>query len=398
MRRSEQIVVPLMIFSLVVAWFVGAWREQTDLNPTLVQALPATGSFQELAPGLYMSSGTQPDTVRGYVALGQANGYGGPLRLAVGADARGRIEKVVIIDQKESVPFFRRILDRNVTGALAGMDCTEPAALGKDIDAVSGATISTNAILKATRAAARRITAEGLHLPVPPEKETPVVFGKAEVIILVLIIAGQVSFLKHFKYRKQFRWTTLIGGLTIIGFLCATPVSLVNINAGLLGYWPDWRERLGWYLVFAAFFIPIMFKGKNTYCSHLCPFGAIQQCLGLLGGAKPRHLPRPLMGFGRWLPRVLAWGFILAALLYRTPGITNHEVFGTLFERTGTTFQVGLLAAVLLVSLFVRRPWCRYLCTVRPVADLVRNLRRQLFAHSRTKKAEIISQKTGDTR
>jgi len=58
---------------------------------------------------------------------------------------------------------------------------------------------------------------------------------------------------------------------------------------------------------------------------------------------------------------------------------------GVLFERTSTAFQVGLLAIVLLVSLFVRRPWCRYLCAIRPVADLVRNLRRELVAYSKRK-------------
>ena len=385
MLRSEQIVVTLVLVSLVGAWFVGARQEQSDLNPTLLQALPRTGAFDELAPGLYTISDEQPDAVGGFVALGRANGYGGPLRLAVGADPRGRIEHVVIFEQNESVPFFRRVLDRNITGALAGQDCTEPDALGTDIDAVSGATISTNAILKASRAAARRIAADGMHLPVPPEQNAPIVFGTVEAIILLLVLAAQVAFLKRFKYRKQFRWITMIGGLAIIGFLCATPISLVNVNASLLGYWPDWRERLGWYIVFAAFILPILLKGKDTYCTHLCPFGAAQQYLGLVGGAKPRHLPRPLRGFGRWLPRALAWGFIIAALLYRTPGSTNHEVFGVLFERTGTAFQVGLLVAVLLVSLFVRRPWCRYLCAIRPVADLLRSLRRQLIAASRGK-------------
>jgi len=393
MRRSEQIVVLLMLISLLVAWFIGALQEQSDLNPTLLQALPRAGSFQQLAPGLYTSSGARPDTVGGYVALGRANGYGGPLRLAVGADPRGRIEHVVIFEQNESVSFFRRVVDRNITGALAGRDCTDPDALGTDIDAVSGATISTNAILKATRAAARRIAAEGLRLPVPPDKKIPVVFGKVEMAVLLLVLAAQVSLLKRFKYRKQFHWTTLIGGLAIIGFLCATPISLVNINACLLGYWPDWRERLGWYMVFAAFLLPILLKGKNTYCSHLCPFGAAQQCLGLVGGAKPRHLPRPLRDLGRWLPRVLAWGFVLVALLHHKPGITSHEVFGVLFERTGTAFQVGLLVAVLLVSLFVRRPWCRYLCAIRPVADLIRSLRRQLIAASRRKSGSSTPQK-----
>ncbi len=376
MPKAERITVALMLLSLAAAWVAGARRERGDLGPALREALPGAESFEERGDGIYSGSGggSGSDSILGYVALGEARGYGGPLRAAVGVDPRGRIAKVVILDHKETVPFFRRVLKRNISGILASKSCTDPLAVGRDVDAVSGATLSSRAVVDAARDAARRIGEKALGLSVPAEEKVPVIFGGGEILLLVLILAAQAGLLRRFKYQMHLRWVTLIGGLTVVGFLYAMPLSLVNINSLLMGYWPGWRERIGWYLIFAAVFLPVLLAGTNTYCTHLCPFGATQECVGLIGGARTRSLPSRFAGFGRWMPRFLVWGLVFAALLQRNPGIPSHEVFGVMFERTGTALQAGLLAAVLLVALFVKRPWCRYLCAIRPVVELIENL------------------------
>jgi len=377
MRNMERVVVWLMLCSLVVAWVVGAQREAGDLTPVIAAALPRAEGFSESAPGLYAGS-TAEGGLAGYVALGQSTGYGGPLRLALGTGKHGRIERVIVYSHKESVPFFKRT--QRLPGALIGKACSEPATLGTGIDAVSGATLSSNAILHAARAAAGTIAVTALQLPPPPQEKPAIVFGAAEMLLLSLILAAQASFLKGLKYKAQLRWATMLSGLFVIGFLYVTPVTLANVNSLLLGYWPHWRDRLLWYLVFAAVFLPILFKGRNTYCTHLCPFGAAQECVGLIGGARIRPLPAGLRVLARWLPRVLAWGFIMVALLERNPGMPSHEVFGVMFERTGTSLQAALLAVILLTALFVKRPWCHYLCAIRPMADVVLAGRNRLLS------------------
>ena len=62
----------------------------------------------------------------------------------------------------------------------------------------------------------------------------------------------------------------------------------------------------------------------------------------------------------------------MLAFLFRNPGISSYEVFGALFAFTGSTVLFALLGIVLVVSLFVKRPWCRYLCPLDPVYDFVR--------------------------
>ena len=158
--------------------------------------------------------------------------------------------------------------------------------------------------------------------------------------------------------------------ILVLGFGYTTLLTVGNVGAFLLGYWPGWKTHLYWYLLLAIVFVPLMLRGKHFYCGSICPFGAVQECLGALGGAK-RRVPHRIHDHLRWLPRVLAWIFVFIVLLSQNPGIQTHEVFGTFFQLTGTTGQFLLMAAVLIAALFITRPWCSYLCPVRGVTDFV---------------------------
>jgi polyferredoxin len=72
---------------------------------------------------------------------------------------------------------------------------------------------------------------------------------------------------------------------------------------------------------------------------------------------------------------MLALAIILAALTAFNPGVFNYEVYGALFHLVGSDFLFILLAVILLTSLFIKRPWCRYLCPVRAVLDFLHLLR-----------------------
>ena len=105
---------------------------------------------------------------------------------------------------------------------------------------------------------------------------------------------------------------------------------------------------------------------KNPYCEWFCPFGAAQECLGVVGGAKPRSAGR-YKNLLIWVQRVLAWSAVVLALYFRNPGISSYEVFGTLFDLTGSTWQFAVLGIMMIASLFIKRPWCKYLLPVRLV-------------------------------
>ena len=195
-----------------------------------------------------------------------------------------------------------------------------------------------------------------------------------EFVLLALFGAGYVGHQRGFKHKTLVRWLSMIAGLFVAGFIYNNPLTLANINSLLLGYWPSWRTNLYWYLLIGGILFVFTVDNKNPYCEWFCPFGAAQECLGALGGAKPRT-PREYRSMLVWIQRGLAWLAIVLGLLFRNPGLTSYEIFGMFFDFTGSEIQFVLLAIVLITSLFIRRPWCTYLCPLRPVVDLIRLIR-----------------------
>jgi len=374
-KRIERYLALAAILVMLIVAFLGLAGSNANLEPVIARDLPAATSFKPLGDqtfaGYSAESGTQPV---GYVKISEAEGYGGPLKAVVVVDPTGVVNSVVIVEQRETAVYFQRVSDSELISSLVGKSYLDKFRLGDDVDGVSGATYTSRAIVSAARLGLRSIAAGQLGLDVPREKPPQVVFGVPELVLLLLIFVWFVSDRKGFQLKKQARWFTLLASMIVLGFLYTSLLTLPFMTKMLMGYWPQWQNSLYWYMLFTFFLAMILLKGKNPYCQWICPFGAVQETLGVVGGAKGRNLGY-ITGFLRWLPRVLALTAILTALFYRNPGISSYEVFGTLFDLEGSPFQFGLLAAVLVTSLLVKRPWCRYLCPIGPTADFLRTMR-----------------------
>ncbi len=115
--------------------------------------------------------------VAGYAALGEAQGYGGKIRVMVGMDARGeRILAVTVVSHSETPGLGSRVAEvksnKTWLGLIKGDDvgkeqtlseflqqfsgCT-PDDLSVKIDGITGATISSEAVINAVRQAAGKM-------------------------------------------------------------------------------------------------------------------------------------------------------------------------------------------------------------------------------------------------
>lgn len=375
-KRIETILAVAAIASLVVAWFVGLALNSTDVTPSLQEALPAAHHFEQATEEVYAAyNGDEGDELLGYVALGEAEGYGGPVEMAVAVDLEGNVLGTAVVEHRETPSFFKRVKDDGFIASLTGKRYDESFDLGGDLDAVTGATYTSQALAEATAQSARQVAGQQLGLDAPTPEPPPIRFGLPEITVLALFGLAYVGHRRGFKYTKQLRWATLIAGLVVLGFYLNMPLTLSKLNSFLLGYWPGWRTGLYWYLLLGGILLVATVDNKNAYCTWFCPFGAAQECMGAIGGAKHRGPPRKYRPYFKWAQRGLAWLAILLAFLFRNPGISSYEVFGTLFDFTGSGVLFALLAIVLVASLFVRRPWCNYLCPLDPVYDIIRLIR-----------------------
>jgi hypothetical protein len=375
----DRILAILALATIVIAWFVGSARAESDLLPAIEQAIPGTASVERINDELYAAYQDEAQTeLIGYVAIAEADGYGGPLTMAVGVDPEGVVIGVVTADHKETPSWMERVMDAYFTDTLIDKPYTDSFVLGEDLDGVTGATYTSKALAEA---ALKGSQAVATHLGLAVEESPPpkIIFGIPEITLIALFALGFFGHQRKFKYTKQARWVTMIVGLIVLGFIYNKPLTLSMINQVLLGFWPQWQTNLYWYLLLGGIIFVFTVDNKNPYCSWFCPFGAAQECMGAIGGSKVRSPGKQYRNLLKWTQRGLAWFAIVIALWFRNPGISSYEIFGTLFKLVGTSWQFVLLGIVLIVGLFFSRPWCAYLCPLHPVDDFIRLVRKWIF-------------------
>ena len=368
-RRAGPPFLAFVVLTWAWAWKTGADRPAPDLDPFLKRAWP--GARYTALPGGVFEVKRDGRTV-GYAAPGTASGYSGPLTLAVGTSPEGRIRSLAILEYRDTPDLMRgatKLLD-----ALLDKGPADPFEVGRDVDAVTGATFSSRGLALAAQQAARTVAERGTTRSTASRAR--VQLGAPEVVLVLLLLAGAVGRNRpslRSRTRKLLRAGTLLTSLATIGFLWNRPWVIAFPTRLLAGDWPSWTTHLYWYILFGSLLLAFNRTGKNAYCPWVCPFGAAQDVVGLVGGARKRRVPSALLF--TWVKRVLLWLAVLLGLLYRAPGAVSYEVFAAFFRLTGTGFQIAILAIVLVTAVFVSRPFCGWVCPVDTTEHVARYLR-----------------------
>lgn len=373
-QRFSRLLGVVAVLSIIIAWGVGLYRAKSDLMPAVRRAMPQAERFQQEAGKVYAAFGGEGEALLGYVALGEASGYGGPMTVAVGVNTTGEVQKVVVAEHKETPSWMQQVRRSDFLQSLSGKMYDETFQVGEDVDGVTGATTSSKAIAQATLDGSRR-AAQVIGLPLESPPAPKIEFGIPEMALLLLFAVGYVAHQRKFKHKKTVRWASMLVGLVVLGFIYNSPLTLAYINKFLIGFWPQWQTHLYWYALIGGILFVYTVENKNPYCQWFCPFGAAQEVMGQIGGARV-YSPRQFRTLLEWLQRGLAWLAVLLALIYRNPGLSSFEIFGTLFSLTGSNVQFLLLALVLVASMFIHRPWCTYLCPLDPVTDFIKMFRK----------------------
>lgn len=77
-------------------------------------------------------------------------GFNGPTPLLIALDAEGRIKNVVLLENKETPVYAQRVVNGGLYEAWNGL--TPDEALNKEVDAISGATFTSNGVKKSLKA------------------------------------------------------------------------------------------------------------------------------------------------------------------------------------------------------------------------------------------------------
>ena len=206
--------------------------------------------------------------------------------------------------------------------------------------------------------------------------------------ILTWALRNQL-WLSHSTHRlAYFRSGYLVFTLGFIGWYAQGQLSIVNLTALLQAvvagrsitfFLYDPMTVLLWVFVIVTFFI----WGRGTFCGWLCPFGALQELVSKLAwraGVRSVQVPDRLDARLKWIKYLVLAGIVIGACFSVpwTDRLVEVEPFKTsitlVFDRA---WPFVLWAGVLvLMSAFVYKSYCRYLCPLGAGMALLGRVRR----------------------
>jgi NosR/NirI family transcriptional regulator, nitrous oxide reductase regulator len=368
---------------LIAAWVYGFFSSKSPVAPLVPNVLPEASVVK--AEGELFVGYDAAGKVVGYAAAADATGYGGPIYLLVGVDPAGEIQGIQIIEHRENPGFFVLLKDRAFFQQFLGKTTDQPLILGQNIDGVTGASVSSGAVTLAIQRSIQKIQGGTARAAIPLK------FGLPEIALLALAAVSITQLrIRNVRWRKILKWVSLVSAMVVLGFVLNKSLTLANIASLLVGYWPTWQDHLYWYILVVGMLGYTLIAGRNIYCSMICPFGAVQECLGTLGASKPFLPVKPYKRL-KWVPRWLAVLALALGLAFRQPGVISYEPFGTLFSFAAGFFPWMLLVFVLFGSMIILRPFCYYLCPVGAVMNfllLVNNQVKKLWKNKRAHRQE----------
>jgi NosR/NirI family nitrous oxide reductase transcriptional regulator len=189
-------------------------------------------------------------------------------------------------------------------------------------------------------------------------------------VAVLLAALGLSSYLVLKKRSRRWIWSLMIFSLAYFGFWrkgCVCPIGAIQ-NVALSVFDPGYAMPLTVTLFFLLPLVFTLFFGR-TFCAAVCPLGAIQDLVAV----RPIRIP-PWLENGL---RLFAYVYLGLAVLFAATGsafvICRYDPFVSFFRLTGWLNILVLGACILVIGVFVGRPYCRFLC---PYGVILRHLSR----------------------
>ncbi|WP_455513132.1 FMN-binding protein [Leyella stercorea] len=300
----------------------------------------------------------QPDgtfVVNTRVLAKDVQGYGGPVPLKIHIDKDGRLTAIEAEPNAESPSFFDRA--KELFSRWQGKTIDE--AMAEDVDAVSGATFSSKAIIRNVQrglAYAKQRSQWGedgsvgaLETSAPP------------IVALIAVLLGAVVPL--FTNNRRLHLVQLVVNVVVLGLWTGTFVSytlFLRLFAGGVSLSAIGTLAAPLLMLIVALLYPLAGRSGH-YCAHVCPFGSAQELAGKLSRRKLRITPRVLHVLTAL--RNLLWGVLMALLLTGTCSAwIDYELFTAFIYSSASVWVIVLAVLFLVLSVWVPRPYCRFVC------------------------------------
>lgn len=306
-------------------------------------------------------------------------GYGGPVPLRIHVSKDGVVAAIEAEPNAETPDFFNQA--KSLLTRWQGKTVDVAMAETDKVDAVSGATFSSNAIIAnmqrglayANRHTAQSKAATDASGAILEGSGSSSASGWTIGGIAALIVALLGAIVPLFYKSRRWHKVQLVLNVVVLGLWTGTFVSftlLMRLFSGGLSLAALATLAAPLLMVVVALFYPLAGK-PGHYCAHVCPFGSAQELAGKLTRRKlrvPVRLNKALNMF-----RTVLWAVLMVLLLTGTwVAWIDYELFTAFLYSSASVWVVVLAVLFLVLSVWVPRPYCRYVC---PTGTLLRGLK-----------------------
>ena len=378
----ERLLQAFAYAALVAAFVIGQIATQPDYDALLRQQMPEVKLIQSQEhrelPVVYRIE-TSDETPSDVVVMAEGEGYGGPLVVGIRAERTedgARIREILVLAHKETPPFLERIEKENFFRQFAGKDVSNSFIVGDDVDAVSGATVSSVGFTAAVREAVHLGAVQHLGLA-PTWQEPGWNVGLNEAILVALFGLAFFAAYRRGKAAKYARYVIMAGALVFVGFYANASVSLANLAGIVMGYIPPPSQHPLWWIMMVGVLGSVVVLGRNIYCQYICPFNVVTDLLQKISGIRLKIRPN-VQRKARALIFSMSWVALMLIFLSAHPALGSYEPFAMMFSLEGLGIQWYILPAALIGSFFVPSFWCRLFCPVGLYLNEIVRLRRSV--------------------
>jgi len=336
------------------------------------------------------------DKLTGYIFSSEdlapeVRGFGGKINLAVYVDdPGGKLINFHIIRSNETPAYLELLSKWRSSLNERQLFQTEPFA---DVHTVTGATISSEAILSALRTSGHIFATQvlGRAVEAGPKEKTHRAAYLPDKHGIYLISAFVLALIVIYRGGFWSRLIVLLFNLVLGGIILNTQYSSEQIATLLSVHTPALRLTGAFLLVIGVPLLVIIFG--NIYCGYICPFGAAQELLGyVLPGRFKQPIQAEAMRKARFVKYVVLLVVIIVFFLSRNRTTLAADPLISIFNPTTLgfdrypllvgrfsiyDFQSAILLTVVTVligSIFYGRFWCRYLCPAGAFLSLLNNV------------------------
>lgn len=297
-------------------------------------------------------------------SVGRFSGYGGSINLLVVAAPDGTVRRVSLLEHRETPAYVEGIgafLDsfrgRSLAAPFALRVGRNAAPPGQTVDALTGATVTSRAVVDALEATGKALSAPvfgrpyaaAARVPGAPDPRTLYLVAGLSLAAPVLLWGGRRA------RRAWFAAHAAVGGLWLgVQFSSVQVLTLLRLEV------PAW----GWTGLLAVAAIASAALWGPVYCGYLCPAGALQELLswagGLVGAVRP--VSAALVRALALARHALLAAVVVGALGLGLPGAEDLDPIRALWASGRHQASWLILGLAALGCLLSARFACRGLC------------------------------------